>query len=88
MIPELPVEKVDQLDMRIEADNPRGIGHEVRQHVDVVEDGAAVAIIDHVFHAADIVVHDMGREDIAFTLLSFRFAPANSIAIKRFSPFS
>ena len=60
MIPQLPFEKIDQLDMRIEADDAGGIGHEVRQRVDVVEDGAAVAIVYDVFHAADI---DSGRSD-------------------------
>ena len=60
MIPQLPFEKIDQLDMRIEADDARGIGHEVRQRIDVVEDGSAVAVIYHVFHAADI---DSGRRN-------------------------
>jgi hypothetical protein len=54
VIPQLPLEKIDQAHIWIEADDARCVGHEVRQRVDVVEDGATVAVVDDLFDAADI----------------------------------
>ena len=44
--------------MWIEANDAWGIGHEVRQRIDVVKDGTAVTIVYHIFDASDIDAAD------------------------------
>ena len=51
---------VDEVHPRIEADDPLGVGDEVRQRVDVVEVGLAVAIVDEVLDAADVEMTGAG----------------------------
>ena len=47
--------------MWIEADDARCVGHEVRQRIDVVKDGAAVSIVYHIFDASDIDTANSGN---------------------------
>ena len=38
----------------VESDHPRGVGDEVRQRIDIVEVGLAVALVDKEFDAANV----------------------------------
>jgi hypothetical protein len=48
----LLLEKINQPGMRIETDDARRVGDEIRERVDVVIKQRAVAIVDDVFNAA------------------------------------
>src|ERR1041385_8909354 len=54
--------KVDQVHMRLEADDARGVRDEIRERVDVVEIELSIPVVDDVFHAADVDAH--GLDDL------------------------
>ena len=74
----LAFEEVDEPAERVEADDVGGVGDEVREGVDIVIDEAAVAVVDHVFDAADVdgsAPHDRfaSADDVVGRRVAFDF---------------
>ena len=51
---ELGFEKIDQLFVRIEADDARSVRYEIRKGVDIVVNATPIPIVDHGFDPADV----------------------------------